>query len=67
MKVKIVTSWRALFRYAFKHGQAALAYKRSPSLETAIAWAEAKKAHDNYVVICLTADRMIDFPEIRGI
>ena len=59
MALEIVTSWKTLFQYAHKAGQARVAYKADPSEENKSAMDAAISQHDRYRDICLTADRMI--------
>lgn len=67
MAVEIVTSWRTLFMLAGRCGKAGLAVKADPSPENWAAYNEAVAAHDEYMQICLKADRMIDSPDLRGL
>jgi hypothetical protein len=62
--MEIVCSWKSLFQYAGRLGQARVAYRAAPTEANAEAVALAEKAHDDYVQMCLQADRMVHFPDI---
>ena len=64
--MEIVTSWKTLFVLAGEAGKAKMAMLETRTDDTEAAYEAAKARHDDYAAMCLKADRMIHFPDLRG-
>lgn len=64
MAIEVVTSWCTLMLYAKQVGEARITTRDYPSPENEHALQEAIARHDDYLQICLEADRMIDSPDL---
>jgi len=65
--IRIICSWKVLFRKAGEVGQARLRYKAALTDENKKLLDEAIASHDDYRDLCLEADEMIHFPDLSNV